>query len=220
MKVLLIAATESEIQPFMEYCRVHWIENSETSFTHGQVTVDILSTGVGMVRTAFAMGNRLAFGKPDLCINAGIAGSFRDSLSIGEVVHVTRDRVYPSGAEQADGSWLSMREMELPEDVSLDDGLINTDAASYNFLPVANGVTVDLVHGSRPGIDKVRAFCDPDIETMESAAFFYACLKMGVPFVAMRSVSNMVEPRDRTNWDIPLAIKNLNDQLIELVSIL
>jgi futalosine hydrolase len=53
----------------------------------------------------------------------------------------------------------------------------------------------------------------PDIETMEGAAFFYVCSKENIPFLALRAVSNRVEPRDKAKWNIPLALKNLSDEL-------
>lgn len=52
---------------------------------------------------------------------------------------------------------------------------------------------------------------------MEGAAFFYACLLAGVPFLQIRSISNRVEPRNRTAWDIPSAIQNLNQTLMEML---
>ena len=220
MKILLVAATENEIQPTRQHCAQHWIENGPSEFTKGQITLEILVTGIGMVRTAFALGNRLAFGLPDLCINAGIAGSFRADLKIGDTVHVTEDMVFPFGAEDSDGSALTTTDMGLEEDIAHIGGLVNTDAAEFAFLPAAKGITVNLVHGSLESIEKATAAFKPDIETMESAAFFHACLKTGVPFIALRTISNLVEPRDRDNWNIPLAIENLNGQVLELLNTL
>jgi futalosine hydrolase len=48
---------------------------------------------------------------------------------------------------------------------------------------------------------------------MEGAAFAYVCAKMKVNAIQIRSISNQVEPRNRNNWNIPLAIKNLNEVL-------
>jgi futalosine hydrolase len=50
----------------------------------------------------------------------------------------------------------------------------------------------------------------PQIESMEGAAFFYACRQLNVPCLQIRAVSNYVEKRNRDNWHIGLAIKNLN----------
>jgi futalosine hydrolase len=45
---------------------------------------------------------------------------------------------------------------------------------------------------------------------MEGAAVFYVCLNENIPVLQIRSISNYVEDRDTTKWDIPLAIKQLN----------
>jgi futalosine hydrolase len=55
----------------------------------------------------------------------------------------------------------------------------------------------------------VRERFDPDIETMEGAAFMYACLIHGVPFAQVRAASNMVERRNRAAWKLDEAIANL-----------
>ena len=51
---------------------------------------------------------------------------------------------------------------------------------------------------------------------MEGASFFYACEQAGILGIQIRSISNMVERRNKDNWQIGLAIKNLNDTLIQL----
>ena len=52
---------------------------------------------------------------------------------------------------------------------------------------------------------------------MEGAAFFYACLAEGVPFIEIRSVSNYVAERDKSQWNVPLAIQNLDKTLDHLL---
>jgi futalosine hydrolase len=65
------------------------------------------------------------------------------------------------------------------------------------------------VHGDGESIARVRERFDPDVETMEGAAFMYACLIHGVPFAQVRAVSNMVERRNRAAWKLDEAISNL-----------
>jgi futalosine hydrolase len=61
---------------------------------------------------------------------------------------------------------------------------------------------------------------DPDIETMEGAAFFYICARECIPFISVRAISNMVERRDRKKWNIPLAIDNLAIKLDDVFKLL
>jgi futalosine hydrolase len=44
---------------------------------------------------------------------------------------------------------------------------------------------------------------------MEGAAFMYSCLVRGVDFAQVRAVSNAVERRNRSAWNIPGAIEAL-----------
>jgi futalosine hydrolase len=72
------------------------------------------------------------------------------------------------------------------------------------------GVTLATASGSEKIISQIKNLWGPDIETMESAAVFYVCNMLEVPFVCIRSISNMVEPRDKSKWEIKKAIDNLN----------
>jgi futalosine hydrolase len=72
-----------------------------------------------------------------------------------------------------------------------------------------NAVTVSTVTGSLETAGRLMRKYDPDIETMEGAAFFFVCSREAVPFIALRAVSNRVGIRDRGSWNIPLALENL-----------
>ncbi|MCH8331853.1 MAG: futalosine hydrolase, partial [Bacteroidetes bacterium] len=58
---------------------------------------------------------------------------------------------------------------------------------------------------------------DPEIECMEGAAVFYCGLNFGIPFLELRGISNYVEKRDRSKWDIENAIKVVNQGVTELI---
>ena len=51
------------------------------------------------------------------------------------------------------------------------------------------------------------------------ASFFAACLRHGVPFAEIRAVSNRIGERDRSRWDIPLALSRLQAALETLRNI-
>jgi futalosine hydrolase len=77
------------------------------------------------------------------------------------------------------------------------------------------------VHGAEASIQKIRdKYPEIQVESMEGAAFFYACLAAGVPFAEIRSISNRVEPRNRDAWDLPLAIRNLNGVLVGMLEVM
>jgi len=81
-------------------------------------------------------------------------------------------------------------------------------------------LSVNKVHGNSSSIEQLQKQFDADLESMEGAAFFQACLIEKIPFLQVRSISNYVESRNRDNWDIPGAIEALNEVLIQLVETL
>ena len=52
---------------------------------------------------------------------------------------------------------------------------------------------------------------NPQVESMEGAAFAYACALSGVSYAQVRAVSNVVERRNRAAWRMDLAVQRLND---------
>ena len=83
-----------------------------------------------------------------------------------------------------------------------------------DLLKKVKGITVNTIHGNDTSISKVIELYNPTIETMEGAAFFAACENNINNFLQIRAISNYVEKRDKANWQMPLAIQNLNDFLI------
>jgi futalosine hydrolase len=88
-----------------------------------------------------------------------------------------------------------------------------------HLLPAtqARGITANTVSGSQPTIDR-RAALGAQIETMEGAALHYVCNMQGVPYSQVRAISNYVIPRDRSQWQMGLAIKNLNEWILGFVA--
>ena len=53
---------------------------------------------------------------------------------------------------------------------------------------------------------------------MEGAAFMYVANAFNWNALQLRSISNKVENRNKEDWDMPLAIKNLNTVLINCIN--
>ena len=220
LKILIVAATPFEIAPFRQHLQEHFWPHSDAHFQKENLEVHLLVAGVGMTLTAFNLGGLFAKQSFDLAINAGIAGAFNHQLKIGDVVNVTAERFADLGVEEADGRFTDVHELGLVEANATpfaDGWLVNPQTDGFDFLPTCKGLTINKVHGFQPSIDALLRKYDADVESMEGAAFFLACLLAGMPFLEIRSISNYVETRNRAGWDLPLAIKNLNEVLVELV---
>ena len=70
------------------------------------------------------------------------------------------------------------------------------------------------MHGDDQAISQIVHRLNPQVESMEGVACMLACQELGVPCVQIRAISNYVEKRNKANWDIPLAIQNLNHELL------
>lgn len=224
MKVLLVSATSPEIEPLLFGLRfLKKQEGHITSYTGKNLETDVLLTGVGMVATAYWVGRALASNSYDVAINAGICGCFDRKIPIGEVVTVVEDSFPEMGAE--DGEYfLSLIDLDLlgRDEFPFTNGILDNKEI-FNHPALASlrkvkGITVNKVHGQSHSIGQLLETMQPDIETMEGAAFLYACQSIGLRCLQLRSVSNYVETRNRTAWNIPLAIRNLNLTLSELLA--
>ncbi len=223
MKLLITAATAAEIQPLQEFLSQNYKKTGVNRFQKGFTSdVQLLVTGVGMPLTAFHLGHTVPAISPDWIIQAGVAGTYKENLELGTVVNVATEQFGDLGAQDADGSFLDVFQLGLlpfQEHPWNQGRLVNPYAEQAHFLPKVAGLTVNKVNGYGPAIEAVRLKYAPDIETMEGAAFFYACLHLGYPFMEIRSISNLVEPRNRAAWQMGKAIRNLNQTLIDMLEV-
>jgi len=190
MKILLVAATNQEI-------------NNDLFSSK-----DILITGVGMMNTTLNLANKLSDTIYDLVINMGIAGSFNSEIKIGDVVEVVEDIFSEIGFEDGD-IFSEFTNFEI-KNTFVVEGRTN--------LKKVKGITVNTVHGNQNSIDEIVSRVNPDIESMEGASVFMVCNNFNVPCIQIRSISNKVEKRNTENWNLTLAIENLNSTVKQIIS--
>lgn len=206
MKPLIVVATKAELAPLFQYFKLE-----ENNFIETK-DFDLLITGVGMVATAFALGKYLNNAKHNLVLNVGIAGCFDRSIALGSLLNITEDIFAELGADN-ENDFLSIKELGFGENNFQSKSNIKIN------LPVAKGITVNCVSGNEKSINKLIKRLNPTTESMEGAAVFYACKIENINCLQIRSVSNYIETRNRENWKISLAIKNLNDWTIPFIAL-
>lgn len=187
------------------------------NYRNCQVTT--LIGGIGMMHTAYQLGRQFASSRPDFAIQAGIAGCFDHSWEMGKVVIIDKEQLGDLGVED-DQAYKDLFDIQLwqPDQPPFTNRqLINPlkDIPHLPELPIASGVTINTVSGSERTRQLLLDKYKPEVESMEGAAFHYACLLEKIPFLQLRSISNYVEVRDKSKWKIQLAIKELNDTLIK-----
>jgi futalosine hydrolase len=211
MKLLITAATDNELLA---------AQKAAATSAHA---VTFAVTGIGIAATAYHTTKLLLAGTYDLAINIGIAGSFTARFPIGSVVCPVKEYFGDSGVQTPAGFSSLFDEQLLQENTfPFVDGALKATippplAAAFEKYPPATGITLQMASGAQQRIDELQQRFHPDIETMESAAFFYVCLSQKVPFAALRAISNKVEVRNKAAWNIPLALQNLETAIREIV---
>ena len=192
MNVLIVAATKSEI-------------------TSDKISdLSILITGVGMVNTAINLTKELNNNDYDLVINMGVAGCFSDEIKTGDVVEVVEDCFSEMGFEDGE-SFSEFSDFDIKMKYKVE---------GKTKLRKVKGITVNTVHGNENSIHKMVERLHPDIESMEGAAVFKVCEEMKIPCIQIRSISNKVEKRNKENWNLDLAISNLNIEVEKIITTL
>jgi futalosine hydrolase len=222
MRILVVAATDMEIAPLVAGLRDRPGGQRVKRYSHAAHDVDVLTTGVGMVATAAWCSLALARTRYDLALNFGICGSFDRAFDLGTVVHVRSDRIAELGAEDGE-AFVTVQELQLLGDDEFPftrGQLVNPappDNAALGRLPAVEAITVNTVHGSSGSIADISKRFKPQVESMEGAAFMYACMIQGIAHAQVRAVSNFVERRDRAAWKIGDAIRSLDRAALSIL---
>lgn len=227
MKILIVSATFAEVAPLLSNPTVTVSKLNEKVYTrkYGNVALDVLIAGVGMFATAYEMGSWLARKYYDLIIGVGIAGSFNKKIGIGNVVLVQSEQIADLGIEEDEG-FVPIRQLSFfdPNLFPFSEGILQGDAfrpklSALRQFQLCKGVSVNTGSGRTATIRQINRLFKPDIETMENAAFFYACLSIRQPhFIALRAVSNLIDLRSRQEWDMPLAVNALHEAICAILN--
>ena len=190
MNMLIVAATDFEITS-LKIRKKH-----------------VLFTGVGMVNTAVSLTKELVSNKYDLVINMGVAGAFSEDLVNGCVVEVIEDNFSEIGFEN------DLEFMQFTD--------FNIQTRFYSSprtnLKQVRAITVNTVHGNNDTISEIVKREKADIETMEGASVFKVCEEFNTHCLQIRSISNRIEKRNTDQWDLDLAIRNLNFEVEKIIN--
>ena len=204
MNVLVVSATEFEIEPLM----------------HKNNIADVLITGIGIPATIFHLTKKLSQKNYNLVIQAGVAGAFSLNLKKGTVFLVDKDAfgdlgIYEKGKFETIFDSGFINESEFP---FTNGWLMNHhEYLTHSSLSLATGITINKITDDVSQIKELYEKFKPDIESMEGAALHYVCLQQKINFLQLRSISNVVGERDKQKWEMKKAITNLNIELKKIL---
>jgi len=221
-EILIVFSSEFEAERLLNKLQQQDITLVDgNKFKFKNTGIEIFISGIGIPLTTYSLTKKISTKKYDLIINAGICGTFNDDLYIGDCVSIVLDEFADLGVSYPDNSFRTL----------FDEGLMNSNIKPFNNgklynplktnidteLPKVTAITVNTVSGNAEQINFRREKFNPDVESMEGAAFAYVCRKENINFLQIRAVSNRAEERNKENWDIPLALDNLADELYRII---
>jgi futalosine hydrolase len=208
MQCLLVSATSFETDAFFN------------NLPSEAVQWKRLVTGVGMTATAYQLTKHLAQYQPDLVVQAGIAGTFKPSLDTDVVVAIDSDVFGDLGVDEK-GRWKDVFDLGFGDknrSPFTDGRLVNpyNELLAATGLPLENAVTVNEITSSPERTERLFKKYGATIESMEGAAFHFVCLCEKIPFIQLRSISNVVAVRDKSQWRMADALHALTTALVNL----
>jgi futalosine hydrolase len=186
-----------------------------------RLKLQFYQSGVGLLASAVAITRLAIEERPDLIIQAGIAGSFSKKYAPGQVVVINNEMLGDTGVEEKDG-WKDLFDMKL-EKSSYHPfekrKLPNPWIKQYNLLnlPVVDGITVNQVTTQPDRISQLKKKYRAAVESMEGASLHYVGRETGIPFIQIRAISNYVGERDKSKWLLKESIEGLNKALLQYV---
>ena len=214
MYILLIAATGNEIQPAVDFFKKKGdaVETRE---------MESMLTGIGSVSTTYFLTRKIQSHRPDLIIQAGIAGCF-GGKELAELVTVKEDSFADMGASEG-GQFKNIFDLRLADKdaAPFRNGILinpHESILSLSLLDQVKGISVNEITTDKTRLDWYRREYAPVVESMEGAAFHYVCLLEKIPFLQIRAVSNYIGERDKKKWKTSEAVQVLNEKLIGLIN--
>lgn len=196
MNILIIASTEMEIKPLMS----------------AYFEADYLITGVGSPATVYHLLKKITSKKYDVVLQVGVAGSFDDSLNLGEVVLVNADCFADLGAIE-NKKFYSLFDLNLNKE----NGWLINQHQFNTALKFVRGISVNCLTDEAEKITLFKEKYQADVESMEGAALHFVCIQEEIPFLQIRGISNFVGERDKSKWALKSAIENSNNAAFQIL---
>lgn len=186
---------------------------------------DVVVAGVGSAAAAASTAVALSSRKYRLVINAGIAGGFVGEAEVESIVVASEIVAADLGTESADG-FISLDELNLGSSrIKVEEDLVTSVMKSLEKagLSAHTGpiLTLSTVTGTAESAKMLAERVEgATAEGMEGYGVAVAARQFGVPVMEIRSISNMVGPRDRDVWRIKEALAALEKASSVLLEVL
>lgn len=228
MKIAIIGAMEQEVEILREQIGKPNIETvAGCEFIEGKIgqhDIVLVKSGIGKVNAAIATTLLIQLYSPDVVLNTGSAGGFKESLAVGTVVISDEVRHHDVDATAfgyeigqvpgmppsfpADEKLIRIAK-EAVEEVGEHDHAVGLIASGDVFM--SDATRVETVKGQFPAMIAAE---------MEAAAVAQVCHQFGTPFVVIRALSDIAGKESSISFDefLPLAAKHSSEIVMHAIS--
>lgn len=228
MKIAVIGAMEQEVEALrlaIEDAQTDIIAKSE--YTVGKYAghdVILLKSGIGKVNAAMSTSILLEKFNPDIVINTGSAGGFDASLEVGAIV--ISDEVRHHDVDVTAFGYEMGQVPDLPAAFKSDEKLRKLAEETVNELgehQYATGLiaTGDSFMSDSERVELVRGYF-PQMKAaeMEAAAVAQVCYQFDVPFIIIRSLSDIAGKESSMSFEefLPTAAKHSTEIVLRLIA--
>jgi futalosine hydrolase len=223
--VLITASVENELSLLVRALNALPVEEiSPRTVWKGESPsgpVYLALTGIGKVNSAAVSTLLLDKLRPKLIVSTGCGGAYLGSgLCVGALAVATAEIYGDEGVLTVDG-WHTLEIIGIPSVERKGNRYSNefplsmqTAEKVFSFaksleLPVRRGkfITVSTCSGTSNRGDELCRRFGGICENMEGAAVAHVALLFDTPVLEVRGISNMVEDRDISKWDIPRSVE-------------
>ena len=198
--------------------------------------VRLAHSGIGKAAAAATAITLLINYRPEALWLFGCGGAYPGSgLKVGDLALADREIFGDEGLATAEGfhdlatMGLAMRETpgalsnSWPVDRELYDWarahLAGHAALTMTSLCSGPFVTVSTCTGTTVNAVKIVSRTNGICENMEGAAVALACQQVALPFLEVRGISNLVEDRNTSNWDLPIGMAAAQNAILALLKV-
>ncbi|WP_066311856.1 5'-methylthioadenosine/S-adenosylhomocysteine nucleosidase [Bacillus sp. FJAT-29814] len=209
MKIAIIGAMEEEVTLLRENIQAQTQEEvAGCEFTFGKMhdmDVILLRSGIGKVNAAMSTTILLEKYKPDCIINTGSAGGLNPDLNVGDAVISTEVRHHDVDVTAFDYEYGQVP--QLPAAFLADEKLMAIAESAANEIEnfqIVRGLiaTGDSFMEDAERVEFIRRkFNNLQAVEMEAAAIAQVAFRFGVPFVIIRSLSDIAGKESEISFD-------------------
>jgi futalosine hydrolase len=233
--IIILSAVPRELELLIGSLRDPYNEtNAIFPLTEGIIGATSLvccAGGIGKANAAAPATSLIERYRPELVIITGCGGAYPGSgLSVGDLA-VASDEIFGDEGVVTPDGWMDMKQMGL--------ALFSEEGRSwYNSIPLTRQeaekamqladshglrlirgrfVTVSCCSGTKArGLELARRY-QAVCENMEGAAIALTALRYGIPCLEIRGISNLVEDRDMSRWDIRRAVEAAQRFVVKII---